>query len=188
MIKIYLQNPEKTQVVVFDNENQIGAGFFNWIKLNQEEIDAYLLQQAKDNKIKELETAYTSKKTWLYTLYSKNTNPAVLKGVNATLTRDSDFFLLNFPSCFADDYLTNPEAGVDILFYDDKNQVVKFFLTTKKNISTSRKIRSDRVKIKEKMELLLSRVNNSTTQAEINAIKIEEELQNAVDRQINMDN
>jgi hypothetical protein len=54
MTKIYLQNPEKTQIAVFDNQNQIGAGFINWTKLTQKEIDLYLLDQAKQSKAQEL--------------------------------------------------------------------------------------------------------------------------------------
>ncbi len=179
MTEIYLQNPEKTEVVVFDNEYQIGAGFINWIKLNQEEIDAYLLQQAKDNKIKELETAYASKKTWLYTLYSNNANPGVLKEMYASLTQDADFFAKTLPAAKDD----------NVIFFDDKGQVVNFFLTTEKSDFANKEIQLKRnLQIRGKKENLLKRINNSTTPAEINAIKIEEELQNAVDRQINMDN
>lgn len=179
MTKIYLQNLEKTKIAVFDDEDQVGAEFIGWIKLTQKEIDAYLLQQAKDNKIKELETAYASKKTWLYTLYSNNVNPAVLKGMYASLTQDTDFFAKTLPAA----------KNSNVIFFDDKGQVVNFFLTAEKSDFANNQINVKKnLQIRLKKENLLKIINSSTTPAEINAIKIEEELQNAVDRQINMDN
>ena len=59
-MKIYLQNPEKTQIVVFDNENQIGAGFITWIKLTEQEITTYLLKEAKDKKLADLDNYHDS--------------------------------------------------------------------------------------------------------------------------------
>jgi len=60
MTKVYLQNPEKTEIAVFDNENQIGAGFANWIKLTQDEITQYLLQEAKNKKLADLDNYHDS--------------------------------------------------------------------------------------------------------------------------------
>ena len=53
-MKIYLQNPEKTEIVVFDNENQIGASFDEWQVLTQDEANNYELSQAKLDKIAQL--------------------------------------------------------------------------------------------------------------------------------------
>ena len=53
-MKIYLQNPEKTRIQVFDNENQIGAGFITWLKLTDKEINNYLFQKAKTSKLIEI--------------------------------------------------------------------------------------------------------------------------------------
>lgn len=60
---IYLQSPDKTQIQAFISENQIGAGFIDWIKLTDKEITAYLLQKAKDAKIAEIRAI---KETELY--------------------------------------------------------------------------------------------------------------------------
>ena len=54
-MKIYLQNPEKTEIAVFDNENQIGVNFSTWIKLTEEEIFQYELENAKQEKLSEID-------------------------------------------------------------------------------------------------------------------------------------
>jgi len=59
-MKIYLQNPEKTQIVVFETENQRGEGFITWIKLTESEILDYELQKAKDNKLSDLDNYHDS--------------------------------------------------------------------------------------------------------------------------------
>jgi hypothetical protein len=59
-MKIYLQNPEKTQIQVFETENERGAGFITWIKLTEQEITAYELQKAKDNKLSDLDNYHDS--------------------------------------------------------------------------------------------------------------------------------
>jgi hypothetical protein len=59
--KIYLQNPEKTEIAVFDNENQIGSGFAGWESLDENELNNYnslQLKKAKMDKFKELQLAY----------------------------------------------------------------------------------------------------------------------------------
>ena len=43
-MKIYLQNPEQTQIQVFENENQIGAGYKNWSILAGQELADYIQQ------------------------------------------------------------------------------------------------------------------------------------------------
>ena len=59
-MKIYLQNPEKTRIQVFETENQIGTGFITWTTLNEQGIAAYELQEAINSKLAELETFHDS--------------------------------------------------------------------------------------------------------------------------------
>lgn len=63
MSKIYLQNPEKTQIQVFETENQIGFSFISWVNLTEGEIVKYELEKAKQGKLGQIETL---KKSILY--------------------------------------------------------------------------------------------------------------------------
>ena len=60
MTKIYLQNPQKTEIVVFDNKNQFGAGFVNWIELSENQITEWELKKAITAKLAELEVFHDS--------------------------------------------------------------------------------------------------------------------------------
>jgi hypothetical protein len=51
---IYLKEPITDNIVKFDNENQIGAGFAGWKTLTQDEANNYELSQAKIAKIAQL--------------------------------------------------------------------------------------------------------------------------------------
>ena len=169
---IYLQNPEKTQIVVFDNENQIGTGFINWIKLSEDEINKYELELAKLVKIKSLNDFYSSKACWTYTLFSNLTK------TYASLTRDADFFARLLPSC----------GGRTIQFLDDKNKIVNYSFTVEKasnlnakiNIENGTTLRTKRFELEDKINL----ANNIEI---INSIDIETELLNAVERKIDLD-
>jgi hypothetical protein len=55
MSKIYLQNPEKTQIQVFENENQIGFSFISWVNLTEGEIVKYELGKEKQEKLCEVD-------------------------------------------------------------------------------------------------------------------------------------
>lgn len=57
---IYLQSPDKTKIEVFDNENQRGAGFIDWVKLTDKEITDYLLKKARDKKLADLDDYHDS--------------------------------------------------------------------------------------------------------------------------------
>ena len=57
---IYLQNPEKTQIVVFETENEVGAGFIGWQPATEQEITAFLFEKAKQSKLVELEAYHDS--------------------------------------------------------------------------------------------------------------------------------
>lgn len=169
---IYLQNPEKTQVAVFDNENQIGAGFINWIELNQEEIDAYLLQQAKKIKLNALNSFYSNQKCWTYTLFSNLTK------IYASLTKDADFFAKLLPSC----------GGRIIQFFNDKNEIINYNLSVEKAINLNYKINAENgTLLKAKKLFLENKINLATSTEVVNAINIENELLNAVERNIDMD-
>ena len=63
MSKIYLQNPEKTQIQVFETENQIGDSFITWKELTEGEIVKYELEKVKQHKFSQIETL---KKSILY--------------------------------------------------------------------------------------------------------------------------
>jgi hypothetical protein len=53
---IYLKEPNTNRIVEFQNEASIGAGFANWIRLNEKESLAYELEKAKDSKLSQLKT------------------------------------------------------------------------------------------------------------------------------------
>lgn len=57
---IYLQSPDKTQIKVFQNENEIGVGFIDWKPATQQEINDYLLNQIKQEKLVELDNFHDS--------------------------------------------------------------------------------------------------------------------------------
>jgi hypothetical protein len=63
MTKIYLQNPQKTQIVALDNKSQIGAGYDNWIEPSKNEIAEFELRKAKTSKLDELEQFHNEAKT-----------------------------------------------------------------------------------------------------------------------------
>ena len=67
-MKIYLQNPEKTQIVVFETENEIGLSFITWIKLTEQEITAFLFDKAKTSKLAELDIFHDSKEVKYLTI------------------------------------------------------------------------------------------------------------------------
>jgi hypothetical protein len=176
-MKIYLQNPEKTQVAVFDNENQIGAGFINWIKLTQDEITQYLLKEAKNNKQKELDAYYSNNECWTFKVFTNDANPTA-KGIYASLTRDADFFAKVIPA----------SLGKTMIILDDKNQPIQYFLDATKGQNLNYKINNQNgtairyKKIELANEILLA--NDITS---VNNINIVNELQNAVLREINLD-
>ena len=61
---IYFKNLHTNQVIEFENKNSIGDYFLDetlFKKLNEEEINVYLLQQDKDKKKIEIEKYYQSK-------------------------------------------------------------------------------------------------------------------------------
>ena len=57
---IYLQSPDKTQISVFQNENQIGASFIDWVKLTDKEITDYFLEKEKNKKLADLDNYHDS--------------------------------------------------------------------------------------------------------------------------------
>lgn len=57
---IYLQNPDKTKIQVFDNENQIAPGFIDWVELTDKEITDYLLEKEKNKKLADLDNYHDS--------------------------------------------------------------------------------------------------------------------------------
>ena len=73
-MKIYLQNPEKTQVVAFDNESQIGAGYKNWSILAGQELADYIQQ----NELQELKKAKKQKFEELYQAYYTNAERCII--------------------------------------------------------------------------------------------------------------
>jgi len=171
-MKIYLQNPEKTQVAVFDNENQIGVGFTNWIKLTQDEITQYLLKEAKNKKLADLSKFYNSSECWTYTLFSNLTK------TYASLTRDADFFAKLLPCC----------SGKTIQFLDDQNKTVNYSLTIEKadnlnykiNVNNSTAIRVKKLELENKIAI-------ANTIEIIDSIDFKTELLNSVERKIDLD-
>ena len=170
-MKIYLQNPEKTRVVVFDNENQIGAGFITWIKLTEQEITAYLLKEAKDKKLSDLNRFYNSSECWIYTVY-------INVKQYASLTKDADFFAKLLPSC----------GGKQIQVFDDNNVIIQYDLSLEKANNLNYQINAiNGTLVKAKKLNLENRINLATNIEDINKIDFQEELLNAVERKINLD-
>ena len=171
-MKIYLQNPEKTEIAVFDSENQRGAGHDNWIKLTQDEITQYLLKEAKNKKLAELSKFYDSKECWTYTLFSNLTK------TYASLTRDADFFAKLLPCC----------GGKTIEFLDDQNKVVNYSLTIKKADNINYKINvNNGTAIRVKKLELENKIASASNIEIIDSIDIKTELLNSVERKINLD-
>jgi len=171
-MKIYLQNPEKTEIAVFDNENQKGAGHDNWIKLTQDEITQYLLKEAKNKKLADLDKFYDSKECWTYTLFSNLTK------TYASLTRDADFFAKLLPSC----------GGRTIQFLDDQNKVVNYSLSIEKADNLNYKINvNNGTAIRVKKLELENKIAIASNIEIIDSIDIKTELLNAVERNIDLD-
>lgn len=171
-MKIYLQNPEKTQVKVFDNENQSGKCFINWIKLTQDEITQYLLKEAKNKKLADLSKFYNSSECWTYTLFSNLTK------TYASLTRDADFFAKLLPSC----------GCRTIQFLDDQNKVVNYSLSIEKADNLNYKINvNNGTAIRVKKLELENKIAIATNIEIIDSIDFKTELLNAVERNIDLD-
>lgn len=165
---IYLQSPDKTQIQAFINENQIGAGFIDWIKLTDKEITAYLLKQAKESKTKELESFYNSQECWVFKIYTQNDS----------LTRDANFFAKVLPAC----------AGRSIQLLNDKNEIVNYNLTVEKASNLNYEINAVKsLSIKAKKLALENQIEFSNNIDDVNNIDCKNELLNAVDRNINLD-
>ena len=170
-MKIYLQNPEKTNIVVFNNENQIGAGFIAWIKLTEQEITTYLLKQAQDNKLSDLNKFYNSSECWTYTVYTDVKQ-------YASLTKDADFFAKLLPSC----------GGKQIQVFDDNNVIIQYDLSVEKANNLNYQINAiNGTLVKAKKLDLENRINLANNIEDINKIDFQEELLNAVERKINLD-
>ena len=170
-MKIYLQNPEKTEIQVFETENQIGAGFITWIKLTEQKITAYLLKEAKDNKLSDLNRFYNSSECWTYTVYTDVKQ-------YASLTKDADFFAKLLPSC----------GGKQIEVFDDNNVIIQYDLSVEKAVNLNYQINAiNGTLVKAKKLDLENRINLANNIEDINKIDFQEELLNAVERKINLD-
>ena len=170
-MKIYLQSPDKIQVAVFDNENQIGAGFITWIKLTEQEITVYLLKEAKDKKLVDLNRFYNSNECWIYTVYTDVKQ-------YASLTRDSYFFGRCLPA----------GAGGKLSITTDDNFVIEYDLTVEKAQTLNFQINiKNGEEIKRKKNDLENRINLANNIDDITNIDYQKELLNAVERKINLD-
>lgn len=168
---IYLQSPDKTKIQAFINENQIGAGFIDWIKLTDKEITAYLLQEAKNNKLAELNKFYSSAECWTYTVFTS---------INqyASLTRDADFFAKLLPAC----------GGRQIQIFTDNNVIVNYNLTIEKASNLNYQINIvNGTLLKAKKIDLENRINIANNIDDINNIDYKQEFLSAVLRNINLD-
>ena len=171
-MKIYLQNPEKTEIAVFDKENQRGEGFVNWINLTQDEITQYLLKEAKNKKLADLSKFYDSSECWTYTLFSNLTKKY------ASLTGDTYFFGRCIPA----------SLGKEMEILDDNNVKIMYFLDKTKGENLNFKINNPNGRtIKEKKLELENKINLANNIETINSIDIETELLNAVERKIDLD-
>ena len=173
MTKIYLQNPEKTQIAVFDNENQIGDFFANWTKLTQKEIDLYLLDKVKANKIQELKAIRDEKNIDPLT----NCTAKILND-NGTLGADTGFLF------YANRHPSNPASDPNailtacIMFnqtipystrdLQDKKICIALTATLAKTISAELVKRNG--ENYKQYDNLVALVNQAKTETEINNI------------------
>ena len=168
----YLQDPLNHRNVASGED--FGSMFDAWIEITEEEFN---IQEAKNNKLADLNRFYNSNECWTFKVFTNDANPAV-KGTYASLTRDADFFARLLPSC----------GGRTIQFLDDKNKIVNYSFTVEKasnlnakiNIENGTTLRAKRLDLEDKINL----ANNIET---INSIDIETELLNAVERKIDLD-
>ena len=69
---IYLKEPLTDNIVKFENEDQIGAGFVGWEVLTQDEVNNYELSQAKLDKIAQV---LVNRNNWMYQPVTYATRP-----------------------------------------------------------------------------------------------------------------
>ena len=70
---MYFENLETSQIIKFENESSIGSVFFDekkYKRLEEKEINEFLLTQAKAQKINELNTFILAEKTKPYTTFT----------------------------------------------------------------------------------------------------------------------
>ena len=170
-MKIYLQNPEKTEIQVFETENERGAGFITWIKLTEQEITAYLLKEAKNKKLVDLNRFYNSNECWTYTVYTDVKQ-------YASLTKDAYFFGRCLPA----------GAGNKLSITTDDNLVIEYDLTVEKAQTLNFQINiKNGEEIKRKKNDLENKINLANNIDDITNIDYQKELLNAVERKINLD-
>lgn len=173
---IYLRNPITKQVV---KSEAFGSFFDNWIKLTEQEITAYLLEEAKKSKKLELERFYISQECWTFKVFTNDANPDVLKGTYASLTRDADFFAK----------VITASLGKTMTILDDKNQPVQYFLDAIKGQNLNFKINNQNgTAIKKRKLDLENQINIAKDIISINNIDIQKEFISCVEREINLDN
>jgi hypothetical protein len=85
------QNPKNNEISIFSDLSQVGMGFANWINITDtEEAESYLLSNAKQAKIAELENYYASSECWLFQVKSTQ--------LGASITKDADWFAKMLPA------------------------------------------------------------------------------------------
>jgi len=142
---------------------------------NEAEREEYCFEKAKDKKLKELNNYYNNSQCWTFKVFTNNAN---LKGIYASLTRDTDFFAKVIPA----------SVGKTMIILDDKNQPIQYFLDATKGQNLNYKINNQNgtairyKKLELENEILLAKDIET-----LNNIDIVNKLQNAVSREINLD-
>lgn len=118
----------------------------------QPEIDAYNFEKAKVDKLSELQSIYSSNKTWEFTL----------KDIDGTLTQTSDWLLAKIS--------TTP------IFYDDEGNVIKKTFTVDKVFEIIDKINAKGFEILTTKKTITTKINSAKKIADIENIDIESEF------------
>jgi len=169
----YLQDPLNHRNVASGED--FGSMFDAWIEITEEEFN---IQEAKNNKLADLNRFYNSNECWTFKVFTNDANPAV-KGTYASLTRDADFFAKVIPA----------SLGKTMTILDDNNQPVQYFLDAEKGQNLNYKINNENgTKIRYKKIELENQINIAKDITSVNNIDIVNQLVSAVEREINLDN
>lgn len=152
MAIIYLKSPEDGRIIQGEKDS-FGAFFENWEILSTEEELIYLLQMAKEVKLSELKSFYSSNSAWQCTL----------KAVDGTLTRDKNWLRDNITltSSFKND------QGVEFVKSFTLDEVFK--------IRDDLQAFGNVVRLKK--EAIESKINSAEKIADIEKIDIEKEFE-----------
>jgi hypothetical protein len=169
---IVLKNTITKQINQFESMSQIGASYATWMNITDtDEAKDYLLQKAKDEKIKELNSYYNSDECWLFRLKSTT--------LKASLTKTADFFAKVLPAI---------DSSFPVYFETDDKKIISTNLTSEKAKKINAKIQLEiSIYIKKLRIETELKINNCKSEEEIALINVKKAL-GVVPREIEIDN